>query len=116
MFRERLLWASTTRRYLAIDASKRVDILGTNFPVPIEVHPTAVSVLEQSLAQTSCTRYDMRVAGGKDGPVITESGFLIVDAWYDEIPHGLDLELSRIPGVLCTGLFDCFDFISIDSA
>ncbi len=31
----------------------------------------------------------LRIAGGKDGPVVTEWGNLVIDAWFDDIPQGL---------------------------
>jgi ribose 5-phosphate isomerase A len=50
------------------------------------------------------------LAGGKDGPVITESGNLVIDAWFDEIPRGLHLALKALPGVIETGLFEGYSF------
>ena len=110
MFMEKILWASCRRMYLAIDPSKRVDRLGQGFPIPIEVHRNAVELVGRALTDHGCTRWSLRVAGGKDGPVITEWGNLVLDAWFDEIPHGLQGQLKALPGVIETGLFEGFSF------
>jgi ribose 5-phosphate isomerase A len=109
-FREKLLWASAPRVYLAVDASKQVARLGSNFPVPIEVHPGGLEHLLEFLHQVPfVTDAVVRLAGGKDGPVITETGFLIVDAAMSEIPEGFHAEVKGLPGVLETGLFEGFN-------
>jgi ribose 5-phosphate isomerase A len=107
LFREKILWATTQRMFLAIDASKHVERLGERFPVPIEVHPTAVDLLARFLVGTP---HELRLAGGKDGPVVTEQGNLIVDARFAEIPPGLHARLKALPGVIETGLFEGYDF------
>ena len=56
----------------------------------------------------------MRVAGGKDGPVITESGFVLLDAHFDEIPPGLSAEVKAVSGVLETGLFEGYVYDVVD--
>ena len=43
----------------------------------------------RALAAHGLDLWELRVAGGKDGPVITESGNLVIDAWFDQIPQGL---------------------------
>ena len=110
MFREKILWASTRDMYLAVDPSKYVERLGLGFPVPIEVDPAGVGLLERALQRHAATDFEIRLAGGKDGPVITERGNLIVDAWFDEIPVGLSAELKALPGVIETGLFEGYSF------
>ena len=106
LFREKLLWAHCQRRYVVIDSSKRVATLGSRFPVPIEVHPAAVQSLVTALEREPCTAAQLRVGGGKDGPVITESGFFILDARFAEIPAGLHDRIKAQPGVLETGIFE----------
>jgi ribose 5-phosphate isomerase A len=110
MFREKMLWSASKRIVLVIDSSKRVERLGTGFPVPIEVHPDAAEQVGAFLRSRGCTDAYIRVAGGKDGPVITELGCFIIDAHFDEIPHGLHAELKQIPGVIETGLFEGYDY------
>jgi len=114
LFRERLLWATSKRRILAIDSSKRVARVGLNFPLPIEVHPNATTILLEFLETAGCTNAVLRLTSGKDGPLITESGFFIMDATFDSIPDGTHAQLKQLPGVLETGLFEGYDFEIIE--
>ena len=110
MFREKILWATAKKMYLAIDPSKRVERLGQGFPIPIEVDRLAVDLVGRALDGHGARSWDLRIAGGKDGPVITENGNLVIDAWFDLIPNGLHGELKGLPGVIETGLFEGFSF------
>lgn len=110
MFREKILWTTCARMYLAIDPSKRVERLGQGFPIPIEVDALAVDLVGRALDAGGAREWSLRLAGGKDGPVVTEAGNLVIDAWYDEIPHGLHRELKLLPGVIETGLFEGYAF------
>ncbi len=110
MFKEKILWHTSRTMYLSVDASKHVARLGQNFPVPIEVDRAAVELVARELDSLSCSGYELRLAGGKDGPVFTEAGNLIIDAWFDEIPHGTHALLKQLPGVIETGLFEGYAF------
>ena len=110
MFREKLLWSTSTRMFLAIDPSKHVERLGTRFPLPVEVHPSAVEHVAARLQEEGCQDVSIRTGTGKDGPVITESGFLVLDAQFAEIPHGLHARIKGLPGVLETGLFEGYAY------
>jgi ribose 5-phosphate isomerase A len=110
MFREKILWSTARTMYLAVDQTKYVDRLGRGFPIPIEVAPMAVELIAARLDQLGAREHTLRLAGGKDGPVITESGNLVIDAWFDDIPHGLHLALKALPGVIETGLFEGYSF------
>lgn len=110
MFHEKILWSTAKRMYLAIDPTKYVERLGQGFPLPIEVDRHGVDLLDRSLSTLGAVSQQLRVAAGKDGPVITESGNLIVDARFDEIAHGLHAELKRLPGVIETGLFEGYSY------
>lgn len=99
--------ASLARRFVVlIDASKRVDRLGTTAPVPVEVVPMAVQAVQYALA---CLGGDASVREGtrKDGPVVTDQGMWILDAWFGPIgdPGELSRAIAQIPGVLDHGLF-----------
>jgi ribose 5-phosphate isomerase A len=110
LFREKILWTTAKKMYLTIDPSKRVERLGQGFPIPIEVDRLAVNLVGRALDGHGARSWELRIAGGKDGPVITESGNLVIDAWFDLIPHGLHGELKALPGVIETGLFEGFSF------
>ncbi|MDE3130528.1 MAG: ribose 5-phosphate isomerase A [Acidobacteriota bacterium] len=110
MFMEKILWSTCRSMYLAIDQSKQVERLGQGFPVPIEVDRHAVELVGRALDGHGCERWALRLAGGKDGPLVTEWGNLVIDAWFDPIPEGLHAQLKALPGVIETGLFEGFAF------
>ena len=109
MFMEKILWSTCRRMYLAIDPSKRVERLGQGFPIPIEVHRQPSSWW--ACARRSRLRTLVPAPGRRQGrPGLTEWGNLVIDAWFDEIPHGLHGQLKALPGVVETGLFEGYRF------
>jgi ribose 5-phosphate isomerase A len=116
LFREKMLWAASKRMILAIDSGKRVDRLGSGFPLPVEVHPDAVSLVAAFVQRHGAHDAVLRIGSGKDGPVITELGCLLLDVQFDEIPHGIHAELKQIPGVIETGLFEGYEFEVADES
>jgi ribose 5-phosphate isomerase A len=105
MFKEKLMISSSPVNYILVDDSKLVDKLGTNFPVPVEVFPQALLHVEEQLKHAGAHRLQLRLAKGKDGPVITENGNLIIDAWFEEIPVDAEHKIKAITGVIESGLF-----------
>src|ERR1700761_3993747 len=105
MFKEKLMISSSTVNYILIDDSKIVKKLGTNFPVPIEVFPQALLHVEEQLKRIGSNNLALRPAKGKDGPVITENGNLILDAHFDEIDKKMEQKIKSITGVIESGLF-----------
>ena len=53
----------------------------------------------------------LRLAKGKDGPVITENGNFILDAVFGNIDENFEQKLKNIIGVLDTGLFIGYNVI-----
>lgn len=100
--------ASMTSQYIIIaDNTKKVATLGEKMPVPVEVLPKAISIVTAQIEALGgkCT---IRLGSpGKDGPIISDSGNLIVDAKFTSIPNpqALDAALNAIPGLLGHGLF-----------
>lgn len=106
MYREKLLMASSHKVYILADSSKFVQKLGSHFAVPIEVDISAIDLVRSILEDLGATSCPLRTAGsGKDGPVITESGSVILDAGFDGDIPGEEM-LDAIPGVICSGIFD----------
>jgi ribose 5-phosphate isomerase A len=105
MFKEKLLISSSPKNYIIVDDSKLVKKLGTNFPVPIEVFPPALLHVEEELKKLGATELLLRPAKGKDGPVITENGNLILDARFNEIGKNMERDIIAITGVIESGLF-----------
>ncbi|WP_461449408.1 ribose 5-phosphate isomerase A [Mucilaginibacter sp.] len=109
MFKEKLLISSSPKNYIIVDNSKIVKKLGTNFPVPIEIFPPALLHVEEELKKLGTTELLLRPAKGKDGPVITENGNLILDARFEEIGKSMERDISAITGVIESGLFINYD-------
>lgn len=105
MFKEKLIINSSPRTYIIADSSKMVTKLGTRFPVPIEIFPEALTHVAQALESFTPKEIKLRMAQGKDGPVITENGNLILDVWFDNIPDNLENAIKSITGVIESGLF-----------
>jgi ribose 5-phosphate isomerase A len=105
MFKEKLMISSSPVNYILVDDSKMVSKLGTNFPVPIEVFPQALLHVEEQLRRIGVNNLALRPAKGKDGPVITENGNLILDAHFDEMDKKMEQKIKAITGVIESGLF-----------
>ncbi len=106
----KLLWASTQHMLLADDPASAVEALGADFPLPVEVHRDAVIPAARELARLGASDVVLRLATGKDGPVFTGSGNLLLDARFSELASGLDAEIRAVPGVVATGLFENYRF------
>jgi ribose 5-phosphate isomerase A len=105
MFREKLLINSSRKTYILADSSKMVKRLGMNFPIPVEVFPQALNYVAEALKELSPSAIRLRMAGGKDGPVVTENGNLILDLWFEHIPRHTETAIKAITGVIESGLF-----------
>jgi ribose 5-phosphate isomerase A len=105
MFKEKMMISSSPVNYILVDESKIVKKLGTNFPVPIEVFPPALLHVEDALKKIGATSLALRPAKGKDGPVITENGNLVLDARFEDIDKDMERKIKSITGVIESGLF-----------
>ncbi len=105
--REKVVAAQAERFVVLADPSKRVDQLGTAMPLPVEVLPMAAEPVLRTL-RTLGADPELRMAERKDGPVITDQGFWVIDAWFnggiDDLA-ALNRALLETPGVLDHGLF-----------
>ena len=105
MFKEKLLISSSPQTYILVDPSKKVERLGAKFPIPIEIFPGALTYVEDRLQRLNPGEIKLRMGQGKDGPIITENGNMILDVWMDYIPKNTESTLKSITGVLESGLF-----------
>ncbi|MFD2144704.1 ribose 5-phosphate isomerase A [Mucilaginibacter antarcticus] len=105
LFKEKLLISSSPLNYIIVDDSKLVDKLGSKFPVPVEVFPQAVLHVEEALKALGAKDIVLRLAGGKDGPVITENNNLLLDVHFDSIDKDMEHKIKAITGVIESGLF-----------
>ncbi len=104
---EKIVAAMADTYVIVADESKKVEKLGEKFAVPLEVLPSAIGLVTAKVEALGAKVVVRMGAPGKDGPVISDSGNLIVDAKFPGIadPAGLARKLEAIPGVLGHGLF-----------
>lgn len=93
--------ATVAIRFICIaDSSKKVNILGKSFPLPIEVIPLA-----RSLVMRQITKLGGDPEYRKN--VITDNGNMIIDVKNLNINDAIAMEdkINAIPGVVTVGLF-----------
>jgi ribose 5-phosphate isomerase A len=105
MFMEKIVMHASPRTFILVDQSKLVARLGEKFPIPVEVLPVTLRLVERELAAIGAIEIVMRPAVKKDGPVITEHGNFILDVRFKEIQKSLERDIKSIPGVIESGLF-----------
>jgi ribose 5-phosphate isomerase A len=102
--REKILFAASKKTIIIIDEEKIVEKL--NKPIPIEVFPFSLNYIIKKIEDLG-GKANIRIGNGKVGPVISDNGFIIVDANFGEInnPKKLNDELNSIHGIIEHGLF-----------
>lgn len=111
MFKEKLIMSSCKERYILVDDSKFVKNLCDKFPIPVECHPESLCYVKSKLLELGAESCILRLAKGKDGPVITENGNFILDTVFRNITPDFENKLNNIVGVLETGLFIGYNVI-----
>ncbi|OHB52757.1 MAG: ribose 5-phosphate isomerase A [Planctomycetes bacterium GWF2_42_9] len=103
---EKIVASMTEKFIIIIDGTKMVNVLGRISPVPVEVIPQALRLVQARLDSLGCEQ-TIRISAGKVGPVITDLGNIIIDAKFDSItdPYKINHQLNNIPGVVGHGLF-----------
>jgi len=110
--REKLVEHNAKTFVVLVDSSKLVDVLGTKFPVPVEIVPLARVQVTRALEGFGAT-VRIREGSGKVGPVITDNGNIILDATFPKgmrignatDPYALEMAIKNLPGVLDSGIF-----------
>ncbi|WP_109128234.1 MULTISPECIES: ribose-5-phosphate isomerase RpiA [Aggregatibacter] len=98
--REKIVAALAKNFICIVDSSKQVDVLGSTFPLPIEVIPMARSqVARQLVTLGGAPEY-------REG-VVTDNGNIILDVHNFAImnPVEMEKELNNIAGVVTNGVF-----------
>jgi ribose 5-phosphate isomerase A len=104
--REKVVAVAAERFVVLADYTKRVDVLGTRMPVPVEILPMALGPVRRVLEHLGAEPV-LRIGQTKDGPTVTDQGLWIVDARFSGIgdPQLVNDTLLNTPGVLDHGLF-----------
>ncbi len=105
LLHEKAVMVMSPNTLILIDDSKLVSRLGSRFPIPVEVVPYCVHHAIESLVALGAAEVSLRMAKGKDGPVITEAGNFLLDARFAHIEDSLEAAISAIVGVVESGLF-----------
>lgn len=98
--REKIVAALAKKFICIVDSSKQVDVLGSTFPLPVEVILMARSQVSRKLA----------ALGGapeyREG-VVTDNGNVILDVHNFTIlnPVEMEKELNNVAGVVTNGIF-----------
>ena len=111
MFREKLNIPTSEVTYILVDESKFVENICDKFPIPVEVTPQAINYVRQKMFEMGAEGITLRLAKGKDGPVITENGNVILDTVFRNVDENLEKDLKSIVGVIETGLFIGYNVI-----
>jgi ribose 5-phosphate isomerase A len=107
LLREKIVDSTTKKLVVVIDEKKLAKTLGGEQAIPIEITPFAYHTTLAKIKKISEKATLREASGGKIGPVITDNGNLIIDAYYRNLrrPDIIDDKLRDIPGVIETGLF-----------
>lgn len=98
--REKIVSSLAKKFICIVDSTKQVDVLGSTFPLPVEVIPMARSyVARQLVALGGSPEY-------REG-VVTDNGNVILDVHNFQILEPLKMEqtLNNIAGVVTNGIF-----------
>ncbi len=110
--REKVVSCSSKLFVVVIDDKKFKNVLSR--PVPIEVLPFARKLVEKKVAELG-GKCAWRTGSGKDGPIISDNGNLIMDCDFGAIesPALLGQKLSMIPGLMEHGIFTNADMVYV---
>lgn len=103
---EKIVATMAKRFVIIVDESKLVRKLGTTFPVPVEIIPSALGFITAKIRDWG-GETQLRMGVRKDGPVITDNGQLVIDIKFKTGTdlRKIDNQLHQLPGVIETGLF-----------
>jgi ribose 5-phosphate isomerase A len=105
LLREKIVAQNSRRLVIIADKSKRVETLGTQSPLPVEVVKFAYESHEHFLRQLGC---DPALRRDKTGELyVTDNGNYIYDCRFKQIdqPAVLEATLRKRAGIVESGLF-----------
>ncbi len=103
---EKIVAYASARFVVVVEEGKLTRPLGSRFPVPVEVLPAALAPVRRAVESLGA-EVSLRMGVRKVGPVVTDSGNLLLDARFIRAfdPAAMERELDGIPGALGNGLF-----------
>ncbi|MGP1438520.1 MAG: ribose-5-phosphate isomerase RpiA [Treponema sp.] len=116
LLQEKIISYNSNEFFVVADESKEVKSLICDFPIPIEIIPTAYCPIVLALEKKGL-KVKLREGKGKIGPVVTDSGHHILDVTY---PSGMsinpkteEIELNKIVGIVENGFFTNADKVFV---
>ncbi len=106
LLREKIVDSTAKRLVVVVDEKKLAKTLGGEQPIPVEIVPFGYHSTFGKIRRLS-EKAVLREGAGKVGPVVTDNGNLVVDAYFRNLrrPEIVHEKLKKIPGVVETGLF-----------
>ena len=106
LVKEKLLATSCDQFIVLIDKSKKVDYIGENFLIPIEVMPFSWKLVMRSLKQLGGNAA-LRQNSKGNGLAVSSYGSLILDVAFEHqhATSELNTLLNAIPGIVEHGIF-----------
>jgi ribose 5-phosphate isomerase A len=105
LLREKIVACVASRRVTIITKDKRVDRLGVNAPIPVEVSKVGLKHTEQRLQKLGADTTIRRLPTGD--AYLTDGGNAIIDCRFHDVEDAdeLNTRLRSVIGVFETGLF-----------
>ena len=104
LVKEKMLAQSANKFIIIADHSKRVNRIGENYPIPIEVLKSTWRLSKKILDKFGQGSLRKNAAG--DAYAISSAGNYIFDYSFDEVPlRDLHEKILTTPGVIETGIF-----------
>jgi ribose 5-phosphate isomerase A len=106
LLREKIVDSTAKRLVIIVDEKKLAKTLGGPQPIPVEIVPFGYASTIEKIRKIS-EKTGLRESTGKVGPIISDNGNLIADAYFRNLrrPDIVHEKLKKIPGVVETGLF-----------
>ena len=110
LVREKIIANASKKILIVVDESKVSSVLGTNFPLPVEIVRFGWEATQIEVNRI-CGKSTLRLALAHDKdqpqPLITDNDNYILDCHFDGIPapDQVELQLNNIPGVVENGIF-----------
>ena len=116
LLQEKIIAYNSKEFVVVIDESKEVKSLVCDFPIPIEIIPSAYCPIVLALEKKGIS-VKLREGKGKIGPVVTDSGHHILDVSYPSSmsinPKVEEEELNKIVGIVENGFFTKTDIVFV---
>lgn len=103
---EKLLASAADEFMVLIDASKQVNRIGENFPIPAEVMPFSWQLVKHQLEQSGA-KSTLRKTVDQAGLVVSSYGSLVLDITFDDTldSQSINTLLNNTAGIVEHGIF-----------